>query len=63
MVLSDGKYEFKMQGDTLVCLRYGEEWRDFIGDNAVLALFRHAEELEDANEKARLEYQELNERR
>lgn len=46
MKLCDGKYEFKMDGPRLVCLRHGEPWREFVGDNAILSLFRHAEELE-----------------
>lgn len=54
MKLSGGKYEFKTVpaevggGEVLVCLRYGEPWRDFVGDNAILALYRRAEELEQA---------------
>jgi len=40
--LYDGKYTFKEQEDgSLICLRYGEKWRDFIGDNAVHALFNY----------------------
>jgi len=39
------KYEFYMDGYTLKCKRYGEEWRDFCGDSAVSALFIFANEL------------------
>lgn len=37
--LCDGKYKFKEEDDGLICLRYGEPWREFIGDKAVHALF------------------------
>lgn len=47
ITLCDGKYTFVWDGTRLVCLRHGEPWRDFVGDNAVLALFRYARELED----------------
>lgn len=30
------------------CLRYGEEWRDLIGDNMILAMFYRIQELEEA---------------
>jgi hypothetical protein len=44
--LADGKYEFeKDDKGFLRCKRYGEYWRDFIGDNAVLSLFDYAIEL------------------
>lgn len=55
ITLCDGKYEFYMQNNSLYCRRYGEEWRHFIGDNAVRALFDLAysneliEELADSN--------------
>lgn len=40
MVLEDGKYEFKLDGEgNLICLRYGQPWRDFTGDKAVRALY------------------------
>jgi hypothetical protein len=46
--LRDGKYEFYVDGrGVLKCARYEDrEWRDFVGDNAVLALFRRCEELQ-----------------
>jgi hypothetical protein len=45
--LYDGKYIFERDSNkNLHCLRYGEIWRDFIGDNAVNALFSYAIELE-----------------
>lgn len=47
MKLCGGKYEFVMGKDGILrCLRHGDSWREFVGDNAVLALFRHAEELD-----------------
>ena len=43
------------------CLRYGEEWRDLIGDKLIFALCNEIEELErdneDLYEKARQSYQ------
>jgi hypothetical protein len=39
--LDDGKYEFYIpygQG-SLRCKRYGEQWREFVGDKAVRSLF------------------------
>ncbi len=47
MKLENGKYEFKLDDQgRLVCLRYGEPWReDFVGDNAVMALYLECERL------------------
>jgi len=40
VVLCDGKYEFvRDPAYGLKCLRHGESWREFIGDNAVHELF------------------------
>jgi len=41
LTLCDGKYTFYRHPDngTLLCDRYGEPWREFIGDKAVAALF------------------------
>lgn len=48
MILSDGKYEFKLDTrGVLVCLRHGQPWRDFVGDNAVLALYQRTLLLEE----------------
>lgn len=48
IVLCDGKYKFYIDElGVLRCLRNGENWRDFIGDNAVLALFRECLELRE----------------
>lgn len=38
------KFEFK-------ALRYGQEWRNLIGDNLVLAMFYRIQELEEENNK------------
>ncbi len=51
ITVGDGEYEFCLEGGSLRCRRHGEVWRDFIGDNAVLALFRHALELQDRMNK------------
>ena len=38
--LEEGKYIFYKDNKGIIhCDRYGEEWRDFIGDKAVSALF------------------------
>ena len=39
IILDEGKYKFFVKDGLLCCDRYGEKWRDFIGDNAVHALF------------------------
>ena len=62
MIELRNKYTFKIENGVLVCLRYGEPWRDVIGDNAVLALFRHAETLEEKLEADRAEAAEQRER-
>lgn len=48
MRLCSGKYEFYVDRDNhaLFCKRHGQDWRDFVGDKAVRALFDYAEELE-----------------
>lgn len=43
----DGKYRFHMDEGTLQCERYGEPWRDFLGDHAVALLFQECIRLED----------------
>jgi hypothetical protein len=44
-----GKYEFyKDEKGILHCKRYGKEWRDFVGDKAVTALFDYALQLSEA---------------
>lgn len=42
-----GKYTFISNNGVMSCLRYGEQWKDYIGDKAVGALFDYAKELED----------------
>lgn len=47
--LCEGKYRFGMDDrGVLVCFRHGESWRTFIGDNAVLALYRELVDLRAA---------------
>lgn len=48
MLLEDGKYEFVMRESdgVLLCRRHGQEWREFVGDKAVTALFQRCRELE-----------------
>jgi len=46
----DGKYLFvESEGYKLECMRYGEPWRDFIGDKAVHRLFSEAIRLKEIN--------------
>lgn len=45
VILEDGKYRFYMDNNILCCDRYGEEWREFCGDNAVSMLFHECLEL------------------
>ena len=41
LILSDGKYHFiaNDDGTELRCLRFGEHWREFIGDKAIHCLY------------------------
>ena len=45
--LQNGEYRFELRTGEhsstfrFHCLRHGEEWRDFVGDNAVLSLFQY----------------------
>ena len=39
IVLDDGKYRFYMIDDILHCNRYGEPWRNFVGDHVIHLLF------------------------
>jgi len=39
MVIEDGKYKFYIQDYILYCERYGDPWKNYIGDNAILFLF------------------------
>jgi len=47
IILENGKYRFYVKDDILCCDRYGEPWRDFIGDKAVHALFQECLEREE----------------
>lgn len=42
---SVAKYDFYTKDHLLVCDRYGEKWREFLGDNAIGELFMFACEL------------------
>jgi hypothetical protein len=49
MLLADGKYEVgKDESGTVMALRYGEPWRQCVGDHMVTALYDYACDLEDA---------------
>lgn len=43
------EYEFTNNNGVITVKRHGEEWKDYIGDNAVLALLHKIEDLEDEN--------------
>lgn len=47
----DDKYEIVVDLDNnnseFKCLRYGEEWRDLVGDNLFLSMFYRIQELEE----------------
>ena len=45
ILLDDGKYRFYKEDHLLLCERYGEKWRDFLGDHAVTGLFNECLEL------------------
>ncbi len=42
LILMGGKYRFYKVDGALRCDRYGERWREFVGDKAILALFAYA---------------------
>ncbi|MGH7240693.1 MAG: hypothetical protein ACREGB_00160 [Candidatus Saccharimonadales bacterium] len=44
--LEGGKYKFQYVDNALACLRYGQPWREFVGDKAVFSLFYQALELQ-----------------
>jgi hypothetical protein len=54
VAVADGKYTFVQHADgKFELLRYGEQWRSLIGDNAVLALAQTAENLRDEVQRLR----------
>lgn len=46
ITLDDGKYIFDIENYSVICKRYNEDWRDFIGDKAIYALFNYALKLQ-----------------
>lgn len=50
ITICDGKYTILIDLNTgqAECLRYGEKWRDLVGDKMVLAMFDRIVELESA---------------
>jgi hypothetical protein len=53
ITVADGKYTVEHEDGAGICaLRYGEEWRDLVGDGLVLALVQRIEELEGNMGKA-----------
>lgn len=45
--LQDGKYTITNNNGVLKAFRYGEGWRDIVGDNLICALVQKVNELED----------------
>lgn len=47
--LGDGKYTLVLEDNDrkFYALRYGEEWRDLIGDNLIFEMFYKIKELEE----------------
>ena len=45
VILDNGKYRFFREDNMLYCHRYGEPWRNFLGDHAVTLLFNKVLEL------------------
>jgi hypothetical protein len=62
VVLDSGKYEFYMDGHTLKCKRYGENWREFSGDKAVLSLFYKCLNLQNEIERIKGKNQNIESR-
>ena len=54
---ADGKYTVlfpEKPGEKLTALRYGEPWRDCVGDNLILALATELHELRSKLEKRKV---------
>lgn len=53
--LSDDKYTIieDLENGRFEALRYGEEWRNLIGDNLILSLVQKVQELEEQINKGR----------
>mgnify|MGYP003643767169 CR=1 FL=1 len=54
--LCDGKYTYINDEKGQRALRYGEPWRDIIGDGFVLAMAQRIEELEEQLDELQLEH-------
>lgn len=56
----DGKYKIQLSNDGLKfrALRYGQQWRDLLGDNLILGLVFKIQELEE--ELATIKKEEVN---
>lgn len=63
VTVGDGKYTVQMHDDgVLVALRYGQPWRECIGDNLILALASEVESLTLANASRDKEIERLKRR-
>lgn len=51
--LENGKYTLKLtnNGDRFKCERYGQPWRNLIGDNMVLSMFYEILRLREENQR------------
>ena len=49
ITLNSNKYTFHSPQDqhSVFCKRYGEEWRDFVGDSAIFYLFHYSLDLQN----------------
>lgn len=50
--LQDGKYTYVFDNGNQYALRYGESWRDLVGDNLVYAMACRIQELEECLERS-----------
>lgn len=49
--IEDGKYTYDFNGGNAHVLRYGEPWRDVVGDKFIYCMASEIDELRTANEK------------
>lgn len=61
LTVGEGKYTFIFEENTgkFRCLRYGKEWRDLVGDGAVLALVQELHDLKQNVENSRVSMEQM----
>ena len=57
--LADGKYTYYFDNGKQWATRYGEPWRDFVGDNFVYAMACEIERLKAENEDLKYDLERL----